>query len=222
MDFNVYGKELSPEQIAARKHRELVGGLWEVLGTLQFEFLVRRGLVPGHRLVDVGCGALRGGVHFVRFLDPGNYYGIDINASLIDGGRRELEWAGLADKAPHLRISDKFELGAFGTTFDCALAVSVFTHLPMNHIVRCLVEVRKVLRPQARFYASYFEAAAPAHLVPLPHTPGGIVTQYDADPYHYAFAELQWMAQLAQMQVERIGEWGHPRDQQMAAFTREA
>ena len=28
-------------------------------------------------LIDIGCGALRGGVHFVRHLDPGHYFGMD-------------------------------------------------------------------------------------------------------------------------------------------------
>jgi cyclopropane fatty-acyl-phospholipid synthase-like methyltransferase len=218
MEVNDYGRLLSPAEIDAGMHREFVGGLWDELGALQFAFLQARGLQPHHRLVDVGCGALRGGVHFVRYLDPGHYFGIDCNASLISAGKRELEAAGLADRAPHLLISDKFALTGFATTFDAAIAVSVFTHLPMNHIVRCLVELRKVLKPDAHFYASYFEAPTPACLEPQRHERGGIVSHYDADPYHYAFAEIEWMANIAQMKVERFGDWGHPRDQRMLVF----
>lgn len=218
MDVNVYGRQLTPEEIAAARHREFVGGLWDEVGALQFEFLRSRGLLPAHRLVDIGCGALRGGVHFVRYLEPGRYHGFDINASLLDAGRRELAAAGLADRAPHLIADDRFALSRFGATFDCALAVSLFTHLPMNHIVRCLAETRAVLRPGAALYASFFEAPDHPHLAPLPHTPGGIVTHYDADPYHYAFAQMQWMAHAAGMAVELIGPWGHPRDQRMLAF----
>ena len=77
MEINGYGRQLTDAEIESRAHRELVGGLWEELGVLQFEFLVKRGLKPHHRLLDVGCGALRGGVHFVRYLDPGCYHGID-------------------------------------------------------------------------------------------------------------------------------------------------
>jgi len=218
MDINAFGRQLSPAEIAAKEHRDLVGGLWEELGALQFSFLRRRGLQPQNRLLDLGCGALRGGVRFIRYLDAGHYYGIDINASLIEAGKRELEEERLGDKNPHLLVNDKFEVGRFATAFDCAIAVSVFTHLPVNHIVRCLTEVGRALKPEALFFASYFEAPGEAFLAPLTHTPGNIVTYYDADPYHYSFEEIRWMAKLARLEVERIGEWGHPRDQRMLAF----
>lgn len=218
MEVNVYGRALTPAEIEARQHREMVGGLWDEMGTLQFDFLRARGLAPDHKLLDVGCGALRGGVHFIRYLASGRYYGIDINASLLDAGRRELAAAGLGDREVHLLADDRFGVGKFGARFDCALAVSVFTHLPMNHIIRCLSEVRGVLAPGARFYATYFEAPGPAWLDPLPHEPGGIVTSFDADPYHYAWSEIAHLASVAGMRAERIGGWNHPRDQQMAAF----
>ena len=219
MDVNIYGRQLSAEEIAAARHRELVGGLWDEIGALQFEFLKGRGLLPSHRLADVGCGALRGGVHFIRYLEPGRYHGLDVNASLLEAGRRELAAAGLADRAPELIADGGFALSRFGVDFDVALAVSLFTHLPMNQIVRCLAATRAVLRPGAVFYASFFEAPGNPHLAPLPHAPGGVVTYYDTDPYHYAFAQVQWMAQAAGMAVELVGPWGHPRDQRMLAFT---
>ena len=46
-------------------HREQVGGLWDEIGALQIDFLRAQGLRPGDTLLDVGCGCLRGGVHFV-------------------------------------------------------------------------------------------------------------------------------------------------------------
>ncbi|MGD0673589.1 MAG: hypothetical protein ABSB13_16080 [Candidatus Binatus sp.] len=42
-------------------HRGYVGGKWDALGQLQFEFMLKMGLKPGHVLLDTGCGALRGG-----------------------------------------------------------------------------------------------------------------------------------------------------------------
>jgi cyclopropane fatty-acyl-phospholipid synthase-like methyltransferase len=219
MDINAYGRQLLGAEIDAKEHRNFVGGLWKEVGTLQFNFLKSYGLQPSDRLVDVGCGALRGGVHFIRYLEPGHYYGIDINASLIEAGKRELEEEKLEHKMPHLLVNDKFELGQFATNFDCAIAISVLTHLPMNHIIRCLCEVGKVLGPTARLFASYFEAPTKAYLERLPHTPGDIVTNYDFDPYHYAFEEVRWMAGIAHMKVERVGAWGHPRGQTMLAFS---
>ena len=71
-------------------HRRAVGGMWEEIGKLQFNFLVEQGLKPGHFLLDVGCGRLRGGIHFIRYLEPEHYFGIDISKVLLAAGRFEL------------------------------------------------------------------------------------------------------------------------------------
>lgn len=63
---------------------DAVGGLWQQMGQLQFDFLVRQGLKPEHRLLDIGCGTLRGGRHFIRYLNPGNYTGMDISPKALD------------------------------------------------------------------------------------------------------------------------------------------
>lgn len=220
MNINAYGRQLSVAEIEAKEHRAFVGGLWEEIGMLQLDFLKEQGLRPDHRLVDVGCGALRGGIPITRYLDAGHYYGIDINASLIEAANRELGEAGLEAKNACLLVNDRFELSRFGVEFDYAIAVSLFTHLPMNHIIRCLTEVSRAVKPKATFFATYFEAPSSAWLESLHHTPGNIVTNYDVDPYHYAFEEFQWMAAVAHLEVTRIGEWGHPRDQRMLAFRR--
>lgn len=218
MKINEYGRQLQPAEIEAGEHRNFVGGLWDEMGALQFDFLKERGLQPGNRLVDVGCGALRGGIHFIRYLEPGRYHGIDINASLIEAGTREIAQLQLDGRLPHLLVNDAFELFRFDTRFDYAIATSVFTHLPLNHILRCMVEVRKVLSPGACFYATFFEAPTSAHLDALTHAPGGIVTYLDADPYHYGIEEIRWVAGNAGLAAERIGDWNHPRDQRMWSF----
>jgi SAM-dependent methyltransferase len=217
--INDYGTELSPEDIATRHHRDAVGGLWDELGRLQFEFLRSRGLERSHHLADIGCGCLRGGVHFIDYLDPGHYSGLDINASLLEAGRIEVAQHGLEAKAPRLLLDDGFRSVRFQQPFDFMLSVSLFTHLPMNHILRCLRESREALKPGGVYYATYFEAPAPLWLEPLPHRVGGVTTHFDRDPFHYAFAEIEWMAMHAGLKAERIGEWEHPRDQMMAAFT---
>lgn len=217
---NAYGRQLTAGEIAAGEHRAFVGGLWDEIGALQLEFLRARGLEPHHHLLDIGCGALRGGIPVIRYLDPGRYCGFDINASLIEAARVELSQAGLEGKAPQLLVEDGFEAARFGRLFDFAIAQSVFTHLPMNDIIRCLVQAARVLSPGARLYATYFEAPTAAHLQPVRQEPGGIVTQYGADPYHYALAEMRWMAGLAGLELDALGDWGHPRGQRMLALHR--
>src|SRR4030095_8466757 len=130
-------------EIAAGVHRDLVGGMWEEAGRLQLEFLQREGLTPQSTLLDVGCGCLRAGVQFVRFLEPGRYYGIDVNASLIRAGlEQEVPGGGVGVRlerprrvsaerpAPdRLLVTGAFEGRRCGVPFDYALAQSVFTHL---------------------------------------------------------------------------------------------
>ena len=216
---NQYWQQLTAEEIAAGEHRDFVGGMWDEIGNLQMEFLKAQGLLPHHRLVDIGCGSLRGGVPFVRYLDRGNYYGFDVNASLIEAGRRELAQSGLAGKGPNLLVEDKFRMTRFRVSFDYAVAQSVFTHLYMNHIARCLAEAKKVLKPEGKLFATFFEAPSPVHLEPVEHEPGGVVTSFDADPFHYSFSEIERLAEAAALSVEYLGDWGHPRDQRMLCFS---
>lgn len=211
-------QQLTPEEIRRGEHRQFVGGMWEEIGKLQFDFLVGKGLLPTHRLLDVGCGSLRGGLHFINYLDAGNYFGIDTNASVIDAAWHELAQAALVDQAPVLIVDDRFSFERFGTTFDYLLSISVFTHLPHNSIVRALKKAKSVMAPGGSYYATYFDAPSPACLDDITQRPGGIVTHYDRNPFHYAGKELALMAEIAGLDVEIIGDWGHPRGQQMARF----
>lgn len=215
----MYGRELTKNEIASGSHRNFIGGMWEEIGTLQFEFLKQQGLGPHHTFLDVGCGALRGGLHFIGYLEPGLYHGLDINVSLLQAAVQEVAKAKLDAKQPKLMYSDKFEFFKFENSFDYALALSVFTHLPANHIIRCLVEMKKVLKTSGRFFATYFEAPTPAHLDPLPHEPGGIVTNYDRDPFHYHFTEMEWFAKSAGLRLQSVSDFQHPRAQQMLSFS---
>ena len=217
--INAYGTELTPDKIVKKEHREFVGGLWEEMGILQFDFLKSHGLAPHHKLLDVGCGCLRGGLLFIDYLDPKNYFGLDVNASLIVAAEIEVAEAGLTAKQPNLLVDDQFAFDRFAEKMDFMVSVSVFTHLPMNPIIRCLAQAKKTLKPTGVYYATFFQAPFSAHLENLAHEPGGIVTKYDADPFHYSQEEMSWMAQVAGLKVDFIGDWNHPRDQRMAAFT---
>ena len=44
-----------------------VGGLWELHGDLQKNYLIGQGLNPEHKLLDIGCGVFRLGVKIILF-----------------------------------------------------------------------------------------------------------------------------------------------------------
>ncbi len=215
---NGYWRALDADDIRRGEHRTMVGAMWDDIGHLQFEFLRAQGLEPRHRLLDVGCGALRGGVHFVRYLEPGRYCGLDANASLIEAGHHELAAAGLADRGARLAADGGFDVGRFGERFDMAIAVSLVTHLYANHIQICLARVAQALAPGGRFYVTFFEAPRAAHLAPITHAPGEITTHYANDPFHQSFDELAMLGARAGLRATLIGDFGHPRGQRMALF----
>jgi SAM-dependent methyltransferase len=214
-----YERPLSDDEIKRKAYRNFVGGMWGEIGQLQFDFLLRQGLASSHRFLDIGCGALRGGIHFIRFLNVGNYYGIDMNPTLLKAARIEIDEAGLASRAPHLLLDESFALVKFDTTFHFALALSVFTHLGINALQRCLVRVAEVLEPGGRFYASYFPSPTLHRLEELTH-PGGIVSKADSDPFHYHHSVFEFLTTGLPLSVRHLGGWGHPRGQEMLQFTR--
>ena len=215
---NGYWRALDAEDIRRGEHRTMVGAMWDDIGRLQFEFLRAQGLEPHHRLLDVGGGALRGGVHFVRYLEPGHYCGLDANASLIEAGHHELALGGLADRGARLLADGDFNVGRFGERFDMAIAVSLITHLYTNHVQICLARVAEALVPGGRFFVTFFEAPHSAHLHPLVQPPGEITTHYANDPFHQSFEELATLATRAGLEASRIGDFGHPRGQRMVVF----
>ncbi len=216
-----YWRQLSDADIASKTHRDFVGGMWDELGRLQFDFLRRQGLQTTDRLLDMGCGSLRGGVHFIKYLKPGNYYGIDMNASLIKAGREvELVEAGLVDRRPNLLVNERFECSAFGVSFQMAIAQSLFTHLEINAIERCLVNIAEVLEPGGRLFATYFESPSRHHLADIEHPVGSVVTHSDADPFHYHPSLFAHLVEGLPLEVRNIGPWDHPRSQHVLEFVK--
>jgi SAM-dependent methyltransferase len=205
------------------RHRDVIGGLWDQIGALQFEFLKAAGLEPRHTLLDVGCGSLRGGVHFVRYLDAGHYYGIDINQPLLDAGyEQEITPLGLAGRLPpaNLACVADFDVAEFGQRFDFVLAVSVFTHVNWCRIRLCMERLVAATRPGSTFFASYFDLPEDSSAsTPLLH--GLTLSTYGhRDPFHYrvsdfrqAICGLPWILRGAE-------DWDHPRGQRMLSFVR--
>ena len=202
-------------------HRRTIGYVeeWEQHGQAQFDYLTRHGLEPHHYLLDIGCGPLRGGVHFIRYLETGHYYGVEKNADVLETARGvELPRYGLADKQATLRADESFDFQALGQQFDYAWAQSVFTHLPVNSIVCCLMNVEQVLNPGGKFFATFYEnEQGKRNLEPIRQTPQ-VVSYFDRDSYHYDVGTFQWACGGTSLTVEYLGGWNNPRNQKVLLF----
>ena len=204
-------------------HRAFIGGLWEEIGKLQLDFLIAKGLQPSSRLLDIGCGALRLGARAVNFLDAGQYYGVDSNAELIEAGlAHELNSAARA-RLPlkNLAVSSDFNFDFLLEGIDFGMAQSVFTHLPLNHLRRCLAKAAPHFVVDGKLFVTAFLRSADDDLfAPQTTSPGGVITHDWCDPYHYRAADLVYAAADLPWRCTVIGEWGHPRGQQMIAYER--
>ncbi len=203
-----------------RPWRDEVGGKWEEVGTLQFEFLISLGLRPHHTFLDIGCGCLRGGVHFIPYLEEGRYHGIDKEQWLLDAGRyHELKDRNIKGHRAKLLCREDFDFSLFNTTFDYAIAQSVFTHVEWKLILRCLYNIKKVLKPAGRFFATFFEDPDGLQMAAsIEHSPGRVMTYPDQDPFHYEFSVFVDLATRVHLDVEYIGDWNHSRAQKMMVF----
>lgn len=215
------GMVFTAAQIERGAHRKFVGGMWDVHGARQLDFLIAQGLKPAHKLLDVGCGSFRAGRHIVNYLEPGNYYGIDANLTLLQAGYdvelTDEERSRLPVK--NLRANDRFDAD-FGVKFDMAIAQSVFTHVSLNHIRLCLVRVARVMHTGGKFYATFFEQGSDVSVDTIAQEGSQRPRFTERNLFWYFRSDLEWASTFGPWDYKYIGDWGHPRGQCMVEYTR--
>lgn len=218
MHSNYYNKQAIETAVEEGKHRAVIGGLWDELGSHQLNYLKSAGLQPDHTLLDIGCGSLRLGVQAVRYLNSDHYWGTDINASLLDAGyKREIVPAGLDAKLPrtNLTVDGEFTFQGVPQRIDFAIAQSVFTHLPLNHMRLCLANLANHLTGPCTFFFTVFTPPENAPVTQSYEQFPGIISHSHRDPYHYMIADVKHAAAGLPWRINFIGDWGHPRNQKI-------
>lgn len=184
--------------------------IWDEIAEWQLSALQQVGLLPQHKLLDFGCGALRFGLPAIEYLDDGNYYGIDAYPPYIEIGKKLVQAAGITKKYSVLASKD-FELDKFGARFDFGNAQSVFTHMSGDECDRCMAALKQAMVPGGKFFFTY--------LIGAPVTRG--MLYLGAQPMQrFAMNDPQFFAALAARHGATFEPVGikHITGQQVALF----
>lgn len=113
-------------------------------------------LVPGDRVLELGCGVARIGVELAPHV--GHWHGVDISANMIEVARTRL--AGHPNTS--LGVLERTALqGIPDASLDKAYCVAVFIHMDKEDFFLYLREMRRVLRPGGRLYFDHWNLAHP-------------------------------------------------------------
>jgi hypothetical protein len=195
--------------IRKKGHRGYVGGSWEEFGRLQFDFMVGQGLQPANVLVDVACGSLRAGVHFIPYLDAGNYLGIEKEALLVARGLDlELPAEVREKRRPEIIVSSAFEFDRFSKAPEFGIANSLFTHLTPDVIGLCLTNLRAATK-SCRFFVSFKEVDKPIR---------NPWRSADYRGFSYTRDQMAEFGHQSGWDVNYVGAWGHRRGLQMMEY----
>lgn len=119
---------------------------YEEVGRKSFTTAILSGLMPDHRVLDIGAGSLRVGWWILQFIDTANYYAIEPNRKMIEGATEVL----CADL--NVAYNEDFEFP--NETFDFVMARSIWTHASKQMIARMLSEFAEKASPDATFLTS--------------------------------------------------------------------
>jgi len=104
---------------------------WAAGAAVAQKFFRSGKVAPDHRVIEYGCGSLRVGAHFIRYLEPKKYYGVDVVDGFYEIGQTLIGEALLREKLPQFDvISDATaeNLARFSADFIYSSAVCYHVH----------------------------------------------------------------------------------------------
>lgn len=177
----------------------LVGplGFWDKLQRYQFNLLVDQGLLPHHKLLDIGCGPLQGGIPLIQYLNVNGYVGIDSSARALNAAHHLIAENRLGDKNPVVIHSENFGATEIGNrNFDFMWASQVLYYFDEGSIARLLTTISQRLARSGRFLG---DIIGPGHYEHYAREHGYIL---------HSVHSLSEQAKPFGLQVESLGEIG--------------
>ncbi len=175
---------------------------YDLIAAMTFNLLTTLGLRQHHTLLDIGCGSLRIGRLLIPYLNRGKYFGIEPAEWLVaEGIEHELGKAVVQTKRPTFLFTDSpSAIVQANTSFDFALAQSIFSHCGLDLIKGWLSAVSRSLAQGGALVATFLPGEEDS-----PRT-GWIYPEC----VNYRRATLERAAAEANLRFE-ILDWKHPR-----------
>lgn len=198
-------------------YKQEVGGLYDEIGKLQFDYLFENGLKPDDTLVDIACGSLRGGRFFINYLNSGNYLGIEMQERLIQMAVKHELRNTYHKKCPEFIISSDFEFDKFTKKANVGIAQSIFTHLTLSDIEKCLKKLHSQTTDDFKLYAT-FHSENGEDFIPFERKNP---PKSGAHPnFYYTKEQIQTVSSSAGFIMSKYCSWNHPRKQLMVEFVK--
>ena len=145
-------------------------GDFRSIGAASRKLLIRHGLQPNDRVLDIGSGIGRVAIPLTEYLSrEGSYEGFDVIGRWVRWCRRNITPVHPHFRFTHVRVSNshygrggvdpsQFRFPYPDASFDFAFAMSVFTHMTLDGVRNYIAEAHRVLRPGGTLVASFFFA----------------------------------------------------------------
>ncbi|KAA3472800.1 Ribosomal RNA small subunit methyltransferase A [Gossypium australe] len=148
-----------PGELLVEEHHSNYGEPWAG-GRDVFEFLAESSrLTANSRVLEIGCGTLRVGLHFIRYLKPEHFHCLERDElSLMAAFRYELPSQGLLHKRPLIVRGEDMDYAKFGSDvmYDLIYASAVFLHMPDKLVWVGLERLVSRLKPyDGRIFVSH-------------------------------------------------------------------
>jgi len=154
MNLNKKAKLLSEQAFLGFQPQD-----FESSGRKQFINILKSGLNPDSKVVDIGCGVLRAGYWLIHFLDADCYFGIEPHTGRLEVGINTiLEPEILKAKRPRFDTNPNFNTSVFSEKFDFFLANSIWTHASKQQILATLDSFVRDAKKEGIFLTSYLPA----------------------------------------------------------------
>ncbi|CAN1196592.1 hypothetical protein LINPERPRIM_LOCUS41335 [Linum perenne] len=148
-----------PGELLVEEHHSNYGEPWAG-GRDVFEFLAKASnLSPNSQVLEIGCGTLRVGLHFIRYLVPERFHCLERDElSLMAALRYELPSQGLLHKRPVIVRGQDMDFTRFDprVSYDLIYASAVFLHMPDRLVWTGLERLAGKLKPYTgRIFVSH-------------------------------------------------------------------